>query len=209
MASFALVTEGITDQALLSAILYGYCKDEPDITEAQPVRDETDIHRQGNPAGWERVLEFCTLPHFEQLFLANDFAIIQIDSDVGEEINFGVALTDNGQAKSEIALIEEIRQLLVTKISLPIYEKYRDRIIFAIAVHSLECWLLPAYAAKADRTINCEHHLGYAVRKSGLDYEKTHRTYEKLSKPFEKKKNLLAYKNQNVSLDAFLNSLPT
>jgi len=51
MASFALITEGITDQVAISAILYGLYDEEPEIRPVQPLRDATDEARQGNRAG--------------------------------------------------------------------------------------------------------------------------------------------------------------
>ena len=41
--------------------------------------------------------------------------------------------------------IERVVAKLIGLIGKTIYDKYKDKIIFAISVHSLECWLLPLY----------------------------------------------------------------
>lgn len=212
MASFALVTEGITDQEVLSAILYGFYDEEPDIVEAQPVRDETDEHRQGNFAGWEKVLEYCGLPHFEQIFLTNDYAVIQIDTDVAEHPNFNVALTLGGKDLQEADIIAAVRDALVARIGAAIYARYAARILFAIAVHSIECWLIPAYEstpAKRKRIKNCAKHLTDTLAKQNIELKKESRIYEKLSKPFLKRKNLDMHIEHNVSFKIFVTSLPS
>lgn len=211
MTSFALIAEGITDQVVISSILYGFYDEEPDITEAQPLRDETDKHRQGNFSNWEKVLEYCGLEHFEQNFLTNDFVVIQIDTDVCEEKNFGIALTVHGVEKDELTLIQEVKEFLIGKIGETIYKTYQDRIIFSIAVHSLECWLIPLFSEKkelSNRTKNCEHHLGFAVRNKKIYYKKESRVYEGISKGLQKMKNIKICQDANVSFDLFVKSLP-
>jgi hypothetical protein len=175
------------------------------------VRDETDEHRQGNFAGWEKVLEYCGLPHFEQIFLTNDYAIVQIDTDVAEELNFGVPLTVGGSDRPEADIIAAVKDVIVARIGAAIYAKYAARILFAIAVHSIECWLIPAYensAARRKRIKNCETHLTHALAKQDIALKKDSRVYQKVAKPLEKRKNLLACADHNVSFKAFLDSLP-
>jgi hypothetical protein len=211
MASFALVTEGITDQEVIAAILYGFYEEEPDIREAQPVRDETDEHRQGGFAGWEKVFEYCGLPHFEQIFLTNDYAVIQVDTDVAEHPNFGVPLTAGGKDRAEADIIAAVKDVLVARIGAAVYAKYAARILFAIAVHSIECWLIPAYEntpGKRKRVKQCANHLAPALAKHNIDFKKDSRTYEKVAKLLLKRKNLDMYIEHNVSFKAFVTSLP-
>lgn len=211
MASFALVTEGITDQVVIEAILYGYYDEEPDIVQAQPLRDETDEHRQGSFAGWEKVLEYCGQPHFEQIFLTNDYAIVQIDTDVAEHPNFGVALTAGGKDRPEADIIASAREVIIARIGAAVYAKYAARILFAIAVHSLECWLIPVIEntpAKRRRIKNCAKHLGDALAKQDIELKKESRIYEKVVRPLLKRKNLDMHIEHNVSFKTFVASLP-
>lgn len=211
MTSFALITEGITDQVVLTAILQATYTEEPDINEVQPVRDETDNSRQGSFAGWEKVLEYCGLDFFQQDFIFNDYVIIQIDTDVAEHPNFGVPLTENGADITTGDLVNNVKEMIANKIGKEIYEKYKDRIIFAISVHSLECWLLPLFINDkkgASRLKNCENHLARALEKRGVPYVKDFRCYENLSKGFFQKKIFSLAESRNESLKIFISSLP-
>lgn len=60
MTTFGLITEGITDQEVITNILFGYY-DNPDldITELQPLKDETDSKKSANFGGWGNLLEYC------------------------------------------------------------------------------------------------------------------------------------------------------
>ena len=57
MLTFALITEGKTDQYVIENILFGFF-DDPDIliTDLIPIRDETDANRQENYSNWLKVL---------------------------------------------------------------------------------------------------------------------------------------------------------
>lgn len=90
MAKFGLVCEGITDQIVLENILYGfYNKDYEDIDDeiqrVQPSLDDTD-----NKGGWTRLFTYLN-ESFEEEILNHDYIIIQVDTDVSEEIGFEVS----------------------------------------------------------------------------------------------------------------------
>ena len=64
MTVFALVTEGITDSAVIEAILQSHFDDDDlEVRPIQPVRDVTDQARTAPGAfgGWEKVFEYCVL----------------------------------------------------------------------------------------------------------------------------------------------------
>lgn len=207
MLSFALVTEGITDQAVLENILYGYYGEEPDINPLQPLRDATDEYKQGNHGGWERVFEYCQFGELRDALVFNDYLIIQIDTDCGEHQNFGVPLTTGGQDRPETEIIEDVRGLLVAKLGANFCQEFQNQILFAISVHSLECWLLPLHAgtAKASSRIkNCTPHLSRTLK---TELDKNYRTYKSLSKAYLKKTAIEAARQHNTSLDIFLSSL--
>lgn len=213
MARFVLVTEGITDQVALESILYGYY-DESDVEVQflQPVRDATDRSRQGDFAGWELVLEYCSKTDVLQEALQfNDFLLIQIDTDCAEHVNFGLQLTEEGKDKPVEQIINEVKALLILKLGESFYSDYADRVLFAISVHSLECWLLPLYAdstKNATKVKSCEGHLSRFLGKKDIEYAKDYDCYMSLSKSYEKKKNIEKYRSMNGSFDIFLSSLP-
>lgn len=211
MASFALITEGITDQVAISAILYGLYDEEPEIRPVQPLRDATDEARQGNRAGWEKVFEYCSLDDFAAVFATNDYVIIQLDTDVCGHPHFPVALVDDNGERSPADLIEEVKSFINGKIAPAIREAYGNRIFYAISVHSLECWLLPVHATIAGdkrRTKNCEAHLSRILNRKNIAFKKDYRTYTALTKSFERMAGIETASKQNESFAMFVASLP-
>lgn len=211
MENFALITEGITDQVVLESILCGYYEDDLEINIIQPARDATDESRQENFGGWEKVLEYCKLSAFKEIFLFNKYVVIQIDTDITEHVNFGISHNFNETPKTVPILVNEVREKIKSQINTDVFDIFKDRIFFAIAVHSLECWLLPLHvttSAAMKKTANCENSLSRAVIRSNGVYKKEYRPYEVLTKGFFKKKNILAAKEKNESLSIFLDSLP-
>ena len=62
MTSFALITEGITDQAVIENILFRYYKDEVDVRPLQPPRDATDDARAGGHGDGKRSSNTVRIP---------------------------------------------------------------------------------------------------------------------------------------------------
>lgn len=212
MASFALITEGITDQAVISAVLYGlYDDDEPEIRPVQPLRDATDEARQGNRAGWEKVFEYCSLDDFAAVFATNDYVIIQVDTDVCGHPNFPVALVDENGDRSPADLVAEVKSFIDAKIAPAILATHGNRIFYAISVHSLECWLLPLHAATAAdrrRSKNCATHLARVLARKDIALNKDYRTYGKLAKPLQRLAGIDTASQHNESFAMFVTSLP-
>jgi hypothetical protein len=216
MTTFALITEGVTDQVMLKHLLtgfYGRRENDPiDINPIQPLRDATDSSRQGNFGGWELVLE-CVgdSTKIENSLMYNDYLIIQIDTDSGEHTNYGVPLHSGGDPRPVADVLFDVKKKLVSCIGDKVYEENKERIFFAIAFHSSECWIIHLHSnEKADqkRVLNCEEHLSRALAVKGVKYTKDHDLYDRVCKPFRKAENINLAKSRNESLDAFIASLP-
>ena len=155
MISFGLVTEGITDQEVISNILFGYYNN-PNIliNELQPIRDETDRNKSVNFGGWGNLIEYCKSDVFKRAFQTTNYIIIQIDTDICED--YHISKKENGEDLTPQQLILKVTETFVKLIGNEFYQTYKQRIIFAISVHSIECWLLPIYFndAKKSKTIN-------------------------------------------------------
>lgn len=211
MASFALITEGITDQVAISAVLYGLYDEEPEIRPVQPLRDATDEARQGNRAGWERVFEYCSLEDFAAVFATNDYVIIQVDTDVCGHPNFPVALSDENGDRAPAVVVEEVKAFINAKFAPALLETHGERIFYAISVHSLECWLLPVHATTTGdrrRTKNCASHLTRALARKDIGFKKDYRTYTTLAKPLETMAGIDTVRRHNDSFALFVASLP-
>jgi hypothetical protein len=211
MPSFALITEGITDQVTIEAILYGLYDEDAEVRPVQPLRDATDEARQGNRAGWEKVFEYCAQDDFAAVFATNDYVIIQVDTDVCGHVNFPVARVDENGDRSTTVLVEDVKAFIDNKIAPAILAAYGHRIFYAISVHSLECWLLPVHASTAAdrrRTKNCEIHLTRALGKKNIGFKKDYRAYTMLAKPLEKMAGIETVRKHNESFALFFASLP-
>ncbi len=213
MAKFGLVCEGVTDQIVIENILCGFYKEIDDLDEEiqalQPPFDET-TKKQADFGSWGLLLTYLSDTRFRDDVLNSEYVIIQIDTDDSQKPNFNVSPTDSDNKELTIEIfVEKIIERLVAQIDSKesFYEEHKEKIIFAISVHSLECWLLPLYKSyKTEKIINCFDNLQRESKE--ISVKKDYNTYNKLSKPFVKQKMLLKVSSQNKSLNIFLSKLP-
>ncbi len=196
--NFALIAEGQTDIAVLENILVGYF-DDPDlnIIRLQPVSNQES-------AGWSRVVSYIATTRFQENIMNTniDFVIIQIDTD-----RLGSVVDITGDTQTTIL---NVLAFLKTTISAEIYAELAHKIIFAIAVDAIECWLLPLYFTKKDKeevekrkkNHNCLHTL-----KEKATVKKDYNTYDTLSRGFMRQKTLFEMYTQNPSLQVFVENL--
>ncbi|MDD2815534.1 MAG: hypothetical protein PHP00_07315 [Thiotrichaceae bacterium] len=217
MKLFGLACEGITDQPVLENILCGYFENlelGEEITYLQPPCDETD--QQSAINGWTILQKYLSSKRFRDDVLNTTFSIIQIDTDIAPEL-----LRNNNNEKSEI-LVEKFRAKLVNVINqgeTGFYEEQEHKIIFAISIHSLECWLY-AYHNKEKlsnpKIVGCHKALSRLSKKflknMKLDYdkdgiEKTVSNYKKLSHDFLTRKHVDVVIEKDPSFRIFAQSL--
>jgi len=205
MSDFGIAGEGVTDNITLENIILGVYHhvedlDEDEISYLQPLQDATDEDGQG---GWTRLLTYLENKRFRDDVVNNSHLVIQIDTDVAEEPGFDVQLTDD---KNRILPVEDIVKNVKARLIRQIesgkegfYDEHDKRIIFAISVHSLECWLFSLYnklPKENGRVIQCEANLARLLQKDkktdkfvskGM-MKKNHTVYDTLSSPFYKKR---------------------
>ncbi|MCT7462102.1 hypothetical protein N5S71_06190 [Aliarcobacter cryaerophilus] len=211
MAKFGLACEGITDQIVIENILCGFYDNienlEQEIQPFQPAYDET-TRKQKEAGGWEILMSYLSEKRFRDDVVNSEFIIIQVDTDICEHINFNVKKDTSCME----TFIQAIKQKLIDFIDKKqlFYEANKDKIIFAISVHSLECWLLPIYKTiKTDKIVGCFETLKAESQKINVTKKKeSYVIYDKLSRPLSNNRNLLNIAAKNVSLNKFINSLP-
>jgi len=212
MKKIALVCEGGTDQRFLEWLLDGLSAGQIQARPIQPTLDATDKDRQGDFGGWENVFAFFDRPNaVYEVFATNDHLIIQIDTDICEHERFSVAKRVDGRDKSIDELVADVREKIIEKMGAEVFSEFRERISFAICVHSLECWVLPLYARRpADATaiLTCEARLHKAFAAIGEKYEKNSTFYRKFCKPIRKKEGYELCYESNESFRIFVDSLP-
>lgn len=209
MAKFGLATEGITDQIVIENILCGFYKDYEDLDQEiqafEPLRDQTGKKQEEGTGGWTRLLTYLSESRFREDVLNSEYTIVQVDSDICDEVNFDV----KKDTSCIVTFIESIKAKLISSIDKNelFYETNQEKIIFAISVHSLECWLLPICKdLKVEKITGCFEALQREC--NGIKVEKNYSTYDKLSRVFLKNKDLLKISSKNSSFDIFIKSLP-
>ena len=202
MYYFGLISEGETDHAILENMLIGYFDEDisSNINQLQPTR--------GQSGGWSRVITYCKSMDFKNDLADNDFLIIQIDTD--RSFEFDVLHDENGDKLSVETLVKNVKTYFKTQFKTAFGDTFLDqfghRILFAVAVHSTECWLLPLYF-KADKdtmeTKNCYQKLNTKI--DGLT--KSYKKYDAISANYRNQKTLKKSVGKNQSLGLFFAEL--
>jgi hypothetical protein len=207
---FALVTEGFSDQVVIAELLYSFFENGDLLIKGeQPNEDETDRDGGPPPAGWGNLKNHCSDPDFMAHFSTTRFVVIQIDTDKSDE--YGVSHRGPEGEISLENLVENVRAKIIEWIGQAKYEKVADRIVFAVAVNEIECWLLPIYYSnnKAEKKAGCFNTLNEALKKQEKFYlnQKSSEYYEQIMKGYGKRKDLLKLGPKNPSLAIFLQEL--
>lgn len=218
--TFALVTEGISEHRIIKHLISKYLKDaDPDINQMQPrLTDNEKKQSDGSIGGWVEVLKYCeNEEELESIFHENDYLVIQIDSDCCELNPFNVSRL----GKSNAVLHKDIITRLLELIPDPIKTTYKDRIFFAICIHTIECWLLPIYYSDTThkcKTDNCLSHLNKALDKKNIQTISTtgdknnsnsKAAYLKILQNLNKKKDIKGHSAHNEGFKHFINQLDT
>lgn len=217
MAIFGLITEGPTDQIVIKNILIGLLDDDDLlVTRLQPTFDETDINSVPSHGNWHKALQYCESQYFKDAVLSIDYVIIQIDSDVFKTQQmpqeYQINLAPNISPEETVTIIKE---KIIDLIERTFYENYNQKIIFAISVDEIECWLLPIYyqnqVAKASKTTGCLKALNDKLiteEKFTIDKKKKNKDYyQKASKKYLKHKELIRLYALNPSLKIFVEDI--
>ncbi len=206
---FSIISEGSTDQIVLESILFGFYEDKNlPVDPLQP--------KPGEAGNWDKVFKYCASEDFRGALtnpFSEAFVIVQIDTDFmrRQEVPDEYRFDPTHLSPEEIA--EQMRQKLTAAIGLTFYAQYSHRIIFAIAVDSIECWFLPIYfpnqPKKAAKTTNCLQTLNPALQSAeGFSiHAKEEKYYRIISKRFQKKRDLDVFSQKNPSFRWFLAEL--
>lgn len=205
---FSFVGEGLTDFKVIKNLMIGYFNDKNLLITRLLPRDK-------EPVGWGNVLKYLPTDEFKAGVDNSDYTIIQIDSDKCED--WGKGLTNIGSDATRIEeFINSIKVVLINEIGNPFYETNRNKILFAIAVYEIECWLLPFNSntkAHFSKLVGCTNTIekianvrGFSINQKNYEGGKH---YEDLSKGMKDNKELLKKSELNPSLKAFVDLLKT
>ena len=212
MISFGLIAEGLTDQIVIEDILAGYFNSPNiEVTPLQPKRHK-DNQNKSQSGGWTLVFDYCHSKKFQESFRFLDYIIIQIDTDVSEDYN--IAHQDEDGEFTPQQLIEKVIEKFRDAIGEDFYNTNQQKILFAISVHSLECWLLPLYYTdkkKQAKVKNCLDTLNLQLAKKHkftIDPNaKNPEYYREFSKQYSKHKVLMKHYKDNPNLKNFIEEI--
>lgn len=213
MITFGLIAEGLTDQIVIKSILAGFFnRSDLVVRSLQP-----EINRDKSYGGWTLVFNYCKSKVFQESFQSIDYIIIQIDTDVlvdSENSNYNIPRRDeNGDELTPQQLGEKVIEKFRDTIGENFYNKYQQRILFAISVDSIECWFLPLYYKdnRKSKTQNCLDTLNRELAKKHnftLDPNaKNPEYYREISKQYSKQKVLMKHYAENPSLKIFIEEI--
>jgi hypothetical protein len=144
MSKFAIIAEGPTDQTVLENIILGYfqkAQEEPVVNFFQP--PPPTAASPAPSAGWSLVFSSLRRDDAQTALQFNDYLMIHIDADVQEEVGFDVPR--RGEDNKELPIPDRIKRIitkLTEQIDAAFFQANAHRIVFAVGVDSIECWLL-------------------------------------------------------------------
>jgi hypothetical protein len=215
---FALITEGPSENRIIKHIIYNYFKkDDLIINQIQPKIINGKQHSEG---GWNEVLKYCEREELEDIFIEHDYLVIQIDTDLSQLKPFNVSHSNkNNKLKTNEELHNDIVAKLISLINPSILEKNSNNIIFAVCIHTIECWLLPIYYTnnhKSD-TRTCLPTLNKELTRKNIDALPTknkdknnlrsNKSYNDILKNWKKKQDIIDSSKHNIGYSIFVNSL--
>lgn len=215
---FALITEGASENKIIKHVITKYFKDnEIFFRDAQPQLENTGKQKTGG--GWNEVLKYCQRTNdLLEIFNNSDYLVIQIDTDQSEQKPFNVKhLNLDNTLKTNDELYNDALVRLKELIAPEIFHAFNDKILFAICIHTIECWLLPLYYTNNHKTDtrNCINTLNTELKRKNirpiLNKDKNSsisvRTYESVLRNWRKREDLSDAAKMNVGFQNFIVSL--
>ena len=174
MKTIALVCEGVSESKILTYIINRYLDGNVVVNSIQPsLTTSHGQEKQASEGGWLQVLNHCSDEMLKDIMAANDYLVIQIDTDTCNQKHHDVSpFNEDNQKVSDDVLYERVCARLKRDISPEIWDNYSSRVVFAVCINETECWLLPLYyeneAKKRCATTNCIFILNQRLQNDGI-----------------------------------------
>lgn len=204
-----IVGEGISDYLILKHIVERYLRD----VDAYAIPLKPKISHKGKQEGfgtWQGVFDYISGKDeliLEAVKEGCAYVIIQIDTDVCESYGLTKDTTDLSM------FYDSVKDKLASSIH-PDFDK--NKAIYAICIHEIECWLIPFTSSEVTQCTNtdrCLNILNKNVRTIGfIDKENKHcdaavAVYEAILKNKKKPKDLYAVAQFNWGFLKFIEQL--
>ena len=213
-----LIAEGASELRILKHIIGRYLGTEHDINEIQPKTNAEGT--QIIPGGWDRVITTFEFENtVKDALVENDYVLIQIDTDQAQTAPFSVnVLDENGQYCKPEVLHQRVSERILNRIP-NLDESERNRVILAICISEIECWLLPLYYndSKRCKTTGCIALLNQKLSSNKIDplpngnknSSGTQKTYNTILKNLKKPKEIEECAQYNYGFQYFIQQLKT
>jgi hypothetical protein len=218
--TFGIVAEGITDQVVIENILLGFFDDEDEELVINPVRpliDRTGRKSVSGWGGWELFFRFFRHGEHLDALQANNYLVLHVDTDHAEDKGYDVPRREGEHVLDERELVARVVAKIEGLIGPDVFARIRYRLIFAIAVNEIECWLLPLLYRnnQAAKSTGCLKAANRALERQGKDplsrgkdgKEKDYRVYDAVSRAYLKRQTLLEEGRKSPSLAVFIENL--
>lgn len=210
MVKIALFAEGHTDQLVLKNVLLGGSQfdEEPEVHFVQPLAPGAGANGSYAPGGWTVLFDALRRGEHRKALQYNDLLVIHVDTDVCDEVGFGVPKVDDPDK-----LATAVQERLCTEMGPGFCSEFASRVLFAIAVDEIECWLLPLLfddqKAKQGKTTGCLEAADRELARRNRDRlsvggDKNPKSYQNESRPLLKPRTLQACAPLNPSLGRFV-----
>ncbi len=217
---YGIIAEGVADISVIRGILkYLLQADGTDIYPIRPKEtiDETDAAEM-RFSNWELVMRTCAdtdiLSAFFDSFEEDGVIIVQIDTAERGEANYNVPQPARTGNMDWTAYATTLRQAVKEKMEQYIPDRYKSRMVYAIAIEETDAWLIPifgktnadtaSYANPKERLQSVINTLGNKKKKY-INTRKGHLDYAEIAQQF--KHALPACRKFNKSLDLFCTEL--
>ena len=209
MKTFALITEGVSEFTVIHYLISKYFGDDPIINPIQPKIEKS---KQGSEGGWNEVLKYCERVELSHILVENDYIVIQIDTDQSQQSPFNVSHSESGREKSHDKLLTDV----VARLERNMPENIdKNRIIFAVCIHSIECWLLPLVYSdnRKEKTKGCLAALNLELRRKNLptisetsdkNSFTSRKAYQKILSLLKKKSDITEISIHNTGFQKFI-----
>lgn len=204
-----VVCEGISDYRVLKHVTERYLRDED--AYVIPLKPKESLKgKQDGFGSWQGVLQYVKGEDQMILEALNEgcrYVIVHIDTDVRTQYGLKEDFCDME------SLYESVCGMLMSQIH-PDFDK--SKVIFAIAIHETECWLLSfltddkKIVCKTDSCVNSLNRLlkdKGNIDKDNKNADKARTTYEYILRSKKKAKDIKAASLYNFGFFNFINSL--
>ena len=149
--------------------------------------------------------------------MENDYVLIQIDTDQAQTAPFSVnVLDENGQYCKPEVLHQRVCERILNNIP-NLIDSERERVILAICISEIECWLLPLYYndSKRCKTTGCITLLNQKLSSNKIDplpngnknSQGAQKTYNIILKNLKKPKEIEECAQYNYGFYSFIERL--